>query len=38
MWVTFFNKRVLDLFSKATSHAPCIIFIDKLDALGKARD
>jgi len=30
------NKRVLDPFSKATSQAPCIIFIDILDALGKA--
>jgi cell division protease FtsH len=29
--------RVRDLFSQATSHAPCIIFIDELDALGKAR-
>jgi len=37
MWVTFFNKRVRDLFSQATRQAPCIIFIDELDALGKAR-
>ena len=29
--------RVRDLFSQATSQAPCIIFIDELDALGKAR-
>jgi len=32
------NERVLDLFSQATKQAPCIIFIDKLDALRKARD
>jgi cell division protease FtsH len=29
--------RVRDLFSQAASQAPCIIFIDELDALGKAR-
>jgi len=29
--------RVRDLFAQAAAHAPCIIFIDELDALGKAR-
>jgi cell division protease FtsH len=29
--------RVRDLFSQAAQHAPSIIFIDELDALGKAR-
>jgi len=29
--------RVRDLFEQARSHAPAIIFIDELDALGKAR-
>ena len=29
--------RVRDLFAQAQSKAPCIVFIDELDALGKAR-
>jgi cell division protease FtsH len=29
--------RVRDLFDQASSNAPCIVFIDELDALGKAR-
>lgn len=37
MFVGVGAARVRDLFSQATGHAPCIIFIDELDALGKAR-
>ncbi len=37
MFVGVGAARVRDLFSQATSHAPCIIFVDELDALGKAR-
>jgi cell division protease FtsH len=37
MFVGVGASRVRDLFSQATSQAPCIIFIDELDALGKAR-
>jgi len=29
--------RVRDLFDQARQHAPCIVFIDELDALGRAR-
>ena len=31
-------SRVRDLFKQATSHAPCIVFIDEIDAIGKKRD
>jgi cell division protease FtsH len=37
MFVGVGASRVRDLFSQATSQAPCIIFVDELDALGKAR-
>ncbi len=30
-------KRVKELFSKAKAHAPAIIFIDEIDAVGKSR-
>ncbi len=29
--------RIRDLFKQAKEHAPCIIFLDEMDALGKAR-
>jgi cell division protease FtsH len=37
MFVGVGAARVRDLFAQATIQAPCIIFIDELDALGKAR-
>jgi cell division protease FtsH len=37
MFVGVGAARVRDLFSQAAAQAPCIIFIDELDALGKAR-
>ncbi|MBN1573412.1 MAG: ATP-dependent zinc metalloprotease FtsH [Deltaproteobacteria bacterium] len=37
MFVGVGAARVRDLFSQAQDRAPCIIFIDELDALGKAR-
>ncbi|MFP4307456.1 MAG: ATP-dependent zinc metalloprotease FtsH [Desulfococcaceae bacterium] len=37
MFVGLGAARVRDLFNQAKEKAPCIIFIDELDALGKAR-
>ncbi|MGK7311808.1 MAG: ATP-dependent zinc metalloprotease FtsH [Candidatus Longimicrobiales bacterium M2_2A_002] len=37
MFVGVGASRVRDLFEQAKSNAPCIVFIDELDALGKAR-
>jgi cell division protease FtsH len=37
MFVGVGAARVRDLFAQAESRAPCIIFIDELDALGKTR-
>jgi cell division protease FtsH len=38
MFVGVGAARVRDLFERAADQAPCIIFIDELDALGKARN
>lgn len=37
MFVGVGAARVRDLFSEAKKSAPCVVFIDELDALGKAR-
>jgi len=37
MFVGVGAARVRDLFDQATKQAPCIVFIDELDALGKSR-
>lgn len=38
MFVGMGAAKVRDLFKQATEKAPCIIFIDEIDAIGKKRD
>ena len=37
MFVGTGASRVRDMFKKAQQHAPCIVFIDEIDAVGRQR-
>ena len=37
MFVGIGAARVRDLFAQAKGHAPCLIFVDEIDAMGRAR-
>ena len=38
MFVGMGASKVRDLFKQAKEKAPCIVFIDEIDAIGKKRD
>ena len=38
MFVGVGAARVRDLFNQAQEKAPCIVFIDEIDTIGKKRD
>ena len=38
MFVGMGASKVRDLFDQAKQKAPCIVFIDEIDAIGKKRD
>ena len=37
MFVGVGAARVRDMFEQAKKHAPCIVFIDEIDAVGRQR-
>ena len=37
MWLSYSEQTLHEIFERARAHAPCVLFVDELDALGRKR-